>query len=112
MRDMYNAVQNITSLSDLSEIIHFTIKILNKYRSELSSKIEKLELPNLPAEKNLIIVNKLLSEINVESIKKQDEKIDSHINSLFKILNDKFESKKGSSKNNGESILERFRNSS
>ena len=106
---MYSSIQVDITTSDLSEIIYYVIKVLNKFKSHETSEINFSELPNLPRPENLMIANNLLGELDIRSIKGNNTLIDTHIYSLFKILNERVQSENTSRKEDGISILARFR---
>jgi len=108
---MYKAIIKNISTPDLATIIHFVIKVLNKFRNKENSGLKLEDLPIRPDSNILKICDELLKEINIADISGDDTKIDSHINALFAILQDRLRTDAPSNKNRGKVLLENLRNS-
>lgn len=104
---MYATLNNVTS-EDAIHIIYYVIKLLNKSKNGPSMIID---IENIEADLNQkqeIIANKLLDEIDFKKLN-NDIKIDKIIVELYEILKNKTNSKRKIDINNGKELLEKMK---
>ncbi len=106
---MYNSIPINLTNPELTTVIHFVVKMLNKYKSKENKNVKIESLPINPGNKLLPICQNLLTEINVEGLDGKDEEIDGHIRSLFKILSDRLNKEADQHQNRGKELLEKFK---
>lgn len=108
---MYNSIPNNLTNEELTTVIHYAIKILNKYKSKENKDISFDKLPfKDTTEKLNIICKSLLLEIGVENLKENDLEIDKHINALFGVLAARLKLEANRLKEMGNDLLQKFGN--
>lgn len=108
---MYKSIPNNLTNQELTSVIHFAVKMLNKYKSKENREIKLADLPVNPGEKLLPICNALLDEIGLEQLEGKDKEIDKHIDSLFQMLKQRLDQEINRLTNQGKVLLERFKRS-
>ncbi len=106
---MYKSIPENLPNKDLTTVIHFVVKMLNKYKSKENREIKIEDLPIIPEKNLLSICTNLLGEINIEEIKNQNDKIDFHIHALFAILKERLDVEINNGRSRGKELLERFK---
>ena len=94
---------------NLTEIIHYLIGILNKYKSKENREIDVKTISNAPKGKNFEIAKKFLIEINATELIDRDSELNNHINKLYKYLKTKLENTDNSSTKSGVELLKALR---
>lgn len=106
---MYKSIPNNLTNQELTTVIHFVVKMLNKYKSEENRELRLADLPVNPSEKLFLICNDLLNEIGLEKLDGKDAEIDKHIEALFQILKHRLDQEINRMTNQGKELLERFK---
>jgi len=106
---MYNSIPTNLTNTELTTVIHFVVKMLNKYKSKENKDVKIEDLPVNPGKKLLPICDNLLAEIDVEKLDGKDAEIDQHIQSLFKILSDRLNQEASQQENRGKELLAKFK---
>ena len=106
---MYKSIPHNLTNDELTTVIHFAIKILNKYKSKENKDVNFDKLPfKDKSEKLNEICSVLLDEIGVENLRENDKELDKHINQLFSLLTDRLKSEASRLKEVGNDLLKRF----
>jgi len=106
---MYNSIANNLTNTELTTVVHFVVKMLNKYKSKESREVKLADLPVNPGEKLLPICLNLLKEIDIEKLDGKDKEIDQHIQSLFKMLTERLNTEVNQEKSRGKELLDKFK---
>lgn len=81
---MYSILKQIP-VEDSTNIVHFLIKILNKYKNKPEEEIELSDVKIELDDSQSTICKQLLEEIKPQEID-NDEELDRHITEIYKIL--------------------------
>ena len=106
---MYNSIPENLTNTDLTTVIYFTVKMLNKYKNKGSRKIKLNELSVNPDEKLYPICNNLLQEIGIEKLNGNNLIIDIHIKRLYEILELRLQNELNKTSNQAKDLLIKFR---
>lgn len=107
--DMYKSIPDSLTNIELTTVVHYTVKMLNKFKSNENRDIKIADLPVHPNKDLLLICNSLLDEIDVTKLKNQNEEIDRHIGLLFGILKDRLNREVNKMTSQGKELLQKFR---
>jgi len=111
MKDMYNSIPKELTNDELTTVVHYVIKILNKKRSKENKDVSFDSLPfKDTTEKLNRICNQLLDEIGIERLRENDVEIDRHIKQLFELLTNRLKSETNRLKDVGSDLLKKFGN--
>jgi predicted lipid carrier protein YhbT len=107
---MYKSIPNNLTNDELTSVVHYAIKILNKYKSAENKdvKFDKIPFRDLTEELNVVCKNLLDDEIDVESLRENDIELDKHINDLFALLTDRLKIQSEKLKQMGSDLLKQF----
>ena len=106
---MYKAIPNNLTNDELTTVVHYAIKILNKYKSKENKDVKFDKLPFMDSNEKLNeICSNLLDEIGVEDLRENDKELDKHINQLFGLLTERLKSEASRLKDVGNNLLKRF----
>ncbi len=106
---MYNSIPTDLNIDELTTVVHYCIKILNKFKSKDNRDVTFDKIPFKETNEKLNeICRNFLFEINVENLRENDFELDKHINQLFLLLATKIKSKISDMKLDGEKLLRQF----
>ena len=106
---MYNSIpQNLTN-KDLTTVIYFAVKILNKYKSEGSRDVKLINLSVTPDEILYPICNNLLHEIGIEKLYGNDLILDNEIKQLYEVLELRLQNELNNTNSQAKDLLKKFR---
>ena len=106
---MYNSIPNNLANTELTTVVHFVVKMLNKYKSKENREVKLADLPVNPGEKLLPICRNFLDEIDVEKLDGKDKEIDQHIQILFKMLTERLNTEVNQDTKRGKELLDKFK---
>ncbi len=106
---MYNSIPKNLTNTELTSVVHFVVKMLNKYKSKESREVKIMDLPVNPGEKLLPVCLNLLDEINVEKLVGKNNLIDQHIQALLEMLTKKLNTEVNQETSRGKELLEKFK---
>ena len=106
---MYNSIPENLTNKDLTTVIYFAVKMLNKYKNKENRDIKLSNLSINPDEILYPICNNLLHEIGVKKLYKNESILDSHIRQLYEILELQLQNELNKTRSQAKNLLTKFR---
>jgi len=97
------------NLDDLTTIIHFTIKILNKFKS-VHSESTLSDIKLAPHGENYNLCKDLLNEIGIDNLRGNDAELDKHISNLYLFLQERMSKELNINTERGIELLKTLKN--